>query len=448
MGIGRGVVVLATSAGIMFGQAVHIAQAQSVALNVLNAPTNGQIVIVSGEVIEVEFIISDETTLTSKDIIRLRRVDDGTVVTEKSRGKSLSGTISLATNNQAALGMLVVDYWNGSTVVARDPDVSTEQPILVLSDKAVLSLLGRVAVIEQTSLPQLASQISSETTARSSADSDLQQQVNTIELTPGPQGVPGPAGPQGSTGATGATGSQGPAGPQGAIGPKGDTGAAGATGPAGPKGDTGTVEDAMCPQGSFVIGLVGGHIVCNDPPANDILVNGSFESFKGVITPGRPWGYREIPPGNLDITGWTVVGPGYTWDGSNFVAACLMDSSTVWAARSGNNSVDLMWGNGGGLSQTFATNPGQKYTVSFSMAGNPCNMTEYDLSVTAGDTSQNYHFRVPRSGCWDLFSPGLDLGWEDHTFEFTAIENMTTLSILVPVGSHGGVIDDVRVTAL
>jgi len=50
----------------------------------------------------------------------------------------------------------------------------------------------------------------------------LQNNINTIALTPGP---PGPTGP------TGATGAQGPAGTQGA---QGVTGPAGATGPAGP----------------------------------------------------------------------------------------------------------------------------------------------------------------------------------------------------------------------
>ena len=51
--------------------------------------------------------------------------------------------------------------------------------------------------------------------------------INTIELTPGPQGDPGPSGADGadgatgSTGSTGATGSQGPAGPQGPAGSSG-----------------------------------------------------------------------------------------------------------------------------------------------------------------------------------------------------------------------------------
>lgn len=74
---------------------------------------------------------------------------------------------------------------------------------------------------------------------------DLDEAIEGIELTPGPQG---PAGPKGDTGDTGPAGATGPAGPAGATGPAGpagpkgdtgDTGPQGATGPAGAKGDTG-----------------------------------------------------------------------------------------------------------------------------------------------------------------------------------------------------------------
>jgi len=95
---------------------------------------------------------------------------------------------------------------------------------------------------------------------------DLQNQIDTIELTPGPQGDTGPQGPQGLPGADGATGPQGatgPAGPQGdtglqgvagATGVQGDTGpagAVGATGPQGPVGATGSAgaDGATGPQG-------------------------------------------------------------------------------------------------------------------------------------------------------------------------------------------------------
>ncbi len=114
---------------------------------------------------------------------------------------------------------------------------------------------------------------------------DLQNQIDTIELTPGPKGDTGPAGPQGpkgDTGATGATGPQGPKGDTGLTGAKGDTGA---TGPQGPKGDTGNTG----PQGppgadSTVAGPPG--------PKGDTGPQGlpGFQGPKGDTGPQGPSG--------------------------------------------------------------------------------------------------------------------------------------------------------------
>ncbi len=88
-----------------------------------------------------------------------------------------------------------------------------------------------------------------ERAARIAGDADLQQQIDTIELTPGPQGLPGNDGSDGAVGAQGpagndgAVGAQGPAGNDGAVGaqgPAGNDGAVGAQGPQGPAGADGT----------------------------------------------------------------------------------------------------------------------------------------------------------------------------------------------------------------
>ncbi len=65
------------------------------------------------------------------------------------------------------------------------------------------------------------------------AVNDNAQQLDEVQLTPGPQGPAGPAGAQG------AVGPAGPAGPQGATGA---TGAAGVAGPQGPQGAAAPVE--------------------------------------------------------------------------------------------------------------------------------------------------------------------------------------------------------------
>jgi len=55
----------------------------------------------------------------------------------------------------------------------------------------------------------------------------LQDEINNIHLTPGPQGPQGPAGPQGPQGDTGPAGADGATGPQGPAGPQGPQGPAG-----------------------------------------------------------------------------------------------------------------------------------------------------------------------------------------------------------------------------
>ena len=73
----------------------------------------------------------------------------------------------------------------------------------------------------------------------------VEQEIEKIELTPGPQGPQGDkgdVGPQGPQGLKGDRGDVGPQGIQGPIGPKGDKGDVGEQGPQGlqgPKGDTG-----------------------------------------------------------------------------------------------------------------------------------------------------------------------------------------------------------------
>ena len=63
--------------------------------------------------------------------------------------------------------------------------------------------------------------------------------IETIELTPGPQGPIGETGPQGIQGPIGETGPQGPQGPQGIQGEPGIQGPKGETGPQGPQGPIG-----------------------------------------------------------------------------------------------------------------------------------------------------------------------------------------------------------------
>ena len=68
---------------------------------------------------------------------------------------------------------------------------------------------------------------------------ELENQIETIELTPGPQGERGPQGVQGPQGPKGDKGDTGEQGIQGPKGDKGETGEQGIQGIQGPKGDKG-----------------------------------------------------------------------------------------------------------------------------------------------------------------------------------------------------------------
>ena len=86
----------------------------------------------------------------------------------------------------------------------------------------------------------------------------VDEQIENIELTPGPQGPQGPQGEQGLQGATGPQGAEGPQGEQGiqgadgaqgTQGPQGADGAQGTQGPQGPQGADGA-QGTQGPQGA------------------------------------------------------------------------------------------------------------------------------------------------------------------------------------------------------
>ena len=105
----------------------------------------------------------------------------------------------------------------------------------------------------------------------------LEQAIEGIELTPGPQGPQGPTGPQGATGSSayqvavadgfvgtesqwlaslvGPAGAQGPQGPTGPQGPQGPAGANGATGPQGPSGVVTATAPITYDAGTQTVGI-------------------------------------------------------------------------------------------------------------------------------------------------------------------------------------------------
>ena len=138
---------------------------------------------------------------------------------------------------------------------------------------------------------------------------------------------------------------------------------------------------------------------------------------------------RSFLPGSTAINGWTVVGGNISYVGSR------------WQHSQGSRSVGLPCG--GGISQTFETEPDQKFEVRFNVAGDP-NTTPAVKSVAVsfgGDT---------RTFTFDTTGHSLSaMGWEARSWIFAAVEPTTTLTFLSPATPCSTpAVDNVRITAV
>ena len=150
----------------------------------------------------------------------------------------------------------------------------------------------------ETSIANVASDLQEST-------GNLQEQIDEIERTPGPQG---PQGEKGDKGEKGDTGEQGIQGPQGVEGPQGPAGPQGIQGIQGPKGDTGNT-GPQGPQG--VRGLKGEKGDKGDDGADgtSFVVYGMYATYADLIT-DRPTGET----GEAYAVGTSESNTIYNWD--------------------------------------------------------------------------------------------------------------------------------------
>jgi choice-of-anchor C domain-containing protein len=121
----------------------------------------------------------------------------------------------------------------------------------------------------------------------------------------------------------------------------------------------------------------------------------------------------------------------------------VVDSS-FWKAVDGKRSLDLNGSMPGAIRQTFKTKKGQKYRVSFSLAGNPESVpAEKKLQVSAGGKTREFTFDTTGKTRHDM-------GWVRKTWEFTAEADETTLEFqsLTENTAEGPALDDVVVVAI
>ena len=169
--------------------------------------------------------------------------------------------------------------------------------------------------------------------------------------------------------------------------------------------------------------------------AQNLLVNGSFEEGPEEIPND---GIHTFSPekGSTDIRGWVVT--------ERFVSPI---HSAYWRPAHGKRSFAMSWkpgaATGGGIRQDFKTRKGQKYRVSFWMAGDPLGgPPEKKLRVSAASKSAEFVFD-------NTGKNRTAMGWVSKNWEFTAEADQTILEFSCLTESIFGVaIDDVIVVAV
>lgn len=159
--------------------------------------------------------------------------------------------------------------------------------------------------------------------------------------------------------------------------------------------------------------------------SQNLLVNGSFEAG---VDPGPL--SQDLSAGSTNITGWVVtpVSIGYT--------------TGFWFASHGERSLDLDGAAPGGIAQSFATEIGSTYIVSFDLAGNPDPSPPVKLLrvLAAG---QHADFTFDTTG-----RTVQDMGWVVRNWSFMADSTTTTLefrSMNDPSSGRGPALDNVIV---
>jgi choice-of-anchor C domain-containing protein len=159
--------------------------------------------------------------------------------------------------------------------------------------------------------------------------------------------------------------------------------------------------------------------------ATNLIVNGSFELGTFDSSP-----FDTVPGGSSAITGWTVGGNSVDWIGS------------YWQPEDGLRSIDLSGNSPGSVSQVLTgLTVGNRYTVSFWLAGNPDGgPTTKPAQVSAGVDSSVFLFDVTGH------SKG-SMGWVQDHFSFVAGSGSETLTFASLSGTaYGPALDNVSLS--
>lgn len=153
--------------------------------------------------------------------------------------------------------------------------------------------------------------------------------------------------------------------------------------------------------------------------------DGSFEypvapanSFQ-TVTAGQSIGPWQVTRGAVDL-----IGRGF------------------WQAAEGDQSVDLNATGPGAVAQTFTTTPGQRYTVTYALAGNSAGgpAVKTGRVLVDGQNFQDFSFDITGK------TPTA-MGYVRRQVTFVATGSSTTLAFVstTPSSAYGPVVDDVTV---
>ena len=161
--------------------------------------------------------------------------------------------------------------------------------------------------------------------------------------------------------------------------------------------------------------------------APNLITNGSFESNGADFISGS---FTTFAAGSGALLGWDIT------------TGSVDLINTHWQPSHGNYSLDLSGGSDGTIAQSFATVIGQKYVVSFDMAGNPDDTDA--LKYLQVGLSQQPIYTFDTTG-----KSRADMGWTTKSFVFQAVSTQSTLHFAgLQDSPYGVALDNVSVSAV
>lgn len=163
--------------------------------------------------------------------------------------------------------------------------------------------------------------------------------------------------------------------------------------------------------------------------ATNLLVNGGFEDTGTAVLLG--WG------GYTYGSGYTLVMPGWTVERGT---VDIVRNGTAWSpAYEGIRALDINGYGPGAISQSFQTQLGQIYTVSYAYSRNPAGaQNPAKAVVSVGGVTRN--LSLPNAPA--DFGTQTHMLWKTDTFSFVGTGNVETLRLSTTDAGAGGVFFD------